>query len=488
MSVDTSHSILRSARSFFAGTALSRISGLFREVAMAFVFGTSSQVAAFMVSYRLANLFRRLLGEGNLQAGFTPHFVALKERGAHFYRDVTVSLSALLFFIILLLEGILWSLCSVVGDNWIEIVTLTMWMAPGLFFISLYGLNSALLQCRKKYFLPAAAPVVFNFIWIAAVLFVPDVRFLSIAITVAFAGQWFITFLEGMRLLSFKEWLTPQWFSPEFRALLKPLILGIMGIGAVQFNSALDAIFARFADLQGPSFLWYAIRIQQLPLALFGVALSGALLPPLSKTEDPVRKNELLQSALRHSATLMLVSTFGLLALGKASVNLLFAHGNFDSASVEKTCHCLWGYSLGLVPSVFVFLLATRLYAEKDYRTPMTASLFSVGANISLNALFVFVFNWGAVSIAIATSLSSFFNMALLAKGAFTAPFCRFFAKMTFVSFFPAAATLAIAEWTSLDFPQLPQFVFLSALYLGGVLILAWRLKLTELFELLRDC
>src|SRR5205085_206135 len=99
--------------------------------------------------------------EGNLQAGFVPHFAALKEEGGHFFRDVAYSMGLILIVMITLLEGLLWALRSLVSSDWLSIIDLTMWMVPGLFFICLYGLNSSLLQCRKKYFIPAAAPVVF---------------------------------------------------------------------------------------------------------------------------------------------------------------------------------------------------------------------------------------------------------------------------------------------------------------------------------------
>jgi putative peptidoglycan lipid II flippase len=487
--MDTTHSILKSAKAFFAGTALSRVSGFLREIAIAAVFGSSPEIAAFMVSYRLANLFRRLLGEGNLQAGFVPHFTELKESGGFFFRDVAFSMAVLLLAIVAILEAILWGTLRLVGPDWVQIVELTMWMVPGLFFVCLYSLNSSLLQCRKKYFLPAVAPVMFNFIWIAAVLCLPGVRWLSIAVTLAFVGQWLMTVSEGARLLSLKEWLKPKLFSPEFRVLIKPLALGVVGVGAVQFNSALDAIFARLADVKGPSFLWYAIRIQQLPLALFGIALSGALLPPLSRSQDPEHRKGLLQAALKHSAALMLACTFGLLALGKPGVNLLFGHGHFTFADVDETTACLWAYGLGLIPSVFVLLLAARFYAEKNYRIPTIASLFSVIANVGLNALFVFGFGWGAVSIAIATSLSAFLNAALLSRGIFTAPFWRFFLKMGLACAIPAAAVLgmqmALVPSRHL-FTQLTHFGSLSVVYLGGMVGLAWMFGLSELTALVR--
>jgi putative peptidoglycan lipid II flippase len=488
MGMDTAHTILRSARAFFAGTMFSRFSGLLREIAMAISFGASPQIAAFMVSFRLSNLFRRLLGEGNLQAGFVPHFAALKEEGAHFYRDAFYSMGLVLVALVGVLEGVLWGCRQVVGEGWGEIVDLTMWMTPGLFFICLYSLNSALLQCQKRYFLPAAAPVVFNAIWIGTVLLYPSVEVLAMAITLAYAGQWLITSFEGLSYLKG----TPRLFSPDCRALLKPLALGIVGVGAVQFNSSIDALFARMADLRGPAFLWYAIRIQQLPLALFGVAFSGALLPPLSRTQDPEHRRHLLHTALQTSAALMIVCTFALVALGGAGVNLLFGHGDFTPDDVQETLHCLWAYGMGLVPSVFVMLLSARYYAEKNYHLPSVASVASVVSNIVLNTLFVFGLGWGAVSIAIATSLSSIVNALLLSRGAaFDRSFWIFFGKMVIAAAVPAALVLKIqAVWfpaySRLFSQQLFELGLLSALYLLGLGAMAWLLRARPFFSLFR--
>jgi putative peptidoglycan lipid II flippase len=382
--------------------------------------------------------------------------------------------------VIAILEAVLWAARGVTSESWHEIIDLTLWMTPGLFFICLYGLNAALLQCQKKYFLPAVAPVAFNFIWISVVLFLPGVKWLAIGVTLSFAGQWIMTFFEGAKMLPLKEWLTPRLFSPEFQKLLKPLGLGIVGIGAVQFNSALDAIFARIADPEGPAYLWYAIRLQQLPLALFGIALSGALLPPLSRTEDPIRRQELLQSALKYSGTLMLVCTFGILAVGIPSINLLYGHGDFSPHAVQQTGYCLWAYGAGLVPSVFVLVLSASFYAEKNYRMPAFASLLSVLANVALNALFVFGFKWGAISIAVATSLSSLLNGILLSKEVRWSPF---FLKMMCAAALPAVGCLWINSFFGLPrdlFSQGVQFGTLSLLYFGSVFLLSWWFQLTE--------
>lgn len=480
-------------------------------MAMAFCFGSAPEIAAFMVAYRLANLFRRLLGEGNLQSGFVPHFESLQGDAAlRFYRDTSFSSLAILLGAVALMEGGFWFLLPQLSADWAEIAKLAMWMAPGLVFICLYALNSAFLQCRKSYFLPAAAPAMFNAAWICAALSAhrfpieEAVRFLSIGIAFAFALQWALTALQVRKEIAmpWRDWFRPRLFSDEWKSLLKPLSLGVIGIGAAQINSALDAIFARIADLSGPAYLWYAIRVQQLPLALFGIALSGALLPPLSRAMKEgalERYQELLQTALRHSAALMVPCSFGIFAVGGAGLNLLYGHGDFTPADVRETLHCLWGYGAGLLPSVFVLLLASGFYAKKSYSVPTAASVFSMALNGILNALMVFAFHWGAVSIAIGTSVAAWANCAILVwkLNAATVSFGAYLARLSFCGFVAAAATLAAGwvflgdatlagEFTRSSQAQIVQFGGMAFLFLAAFFSAAYVMRVKELFDLLR--
>lgn len=424
--MDSSLLVIRFAKRFFAGTVLSRISGALRDVAMAVYFGSGPEIAAFMVAYRFANLFRRLFGEGSLQAGFIPHFSSMQGKPAlYFYRDCAFSLTALLLLVVSFLEGVLWGISCFLETEWREIVFLTMRMLPGLLFICLYALNSAFLQAEKKYFLSGFAPVLFNCCWIAFALLASSfpmheaMQFLSFGVTVAFALQWAITATQVRKMisLSWKEWFRPQLFSDDLKKMVRPITLGIIGVGATQLNSALDAIFSRLSDLSGPAYLWYAIRIEQLPLALFGIALSGALLPSLSRAmaEGAIdRYKELLHKGLRHSAILLVPCTFGLFALGGPGLNLLYGHGDFSSADIRATLHCLWGYGIGLLPSVMTLLLATGSYAQKSYATPTVASVIAIVFHVLCNTALVFGFHLGAFSIAVSTSLAAFVNCGIL--------------------------------------------------------------------------
>ncbi len=254
----------------------------------------------------------------------------------------------------------------------------------------------------------------------------------------------------------------------------------------------LDAVFARYASLEGPAYLWYAIRIQQLPLALFGIALSGALLPALSRASSE-RCLELLQSGLKKGIVLMIPFTVGMIVLARPGLDLLYGHGGFSDGDIFKTCLCLMGYAVGLVPMVYVLLLANACYSRKEYRLPMKSALAAVFYNLILNALFVFYCEWGSYGIALATSLASLLNCLLLKRavrqvlgkvslwqGTLRIGICSLLAG--FVAWTLDNSMLHQRQFSS----QLFCFAATGALYAIGVIGLAYLLKVKELFELIR--
>lgn len=430
---DSTHSIWSSAKRFFSGTLLSRISGMLRDVSMAYVFGAEASIATFMLAFRLAHLLRRLFGEGALQSAFIPEFEALRhvdeKRAYHFFRDLTAFVAISLFGLILLIAI---GLSAVLFETDLsppnqEILFLTLLMLPSLLFICLYGLNASLLQCEKSYFTPSAAPIAFNGIWIAAVLGLKNwnppaaMPLLAVGVIAACLFQWLWTVPKTLAIL--KNGLTSSlwkhWFS-SFNDIIKlgrPLTLGILGVAASQINNAVDSIFARYAELEGPALLWYSMRLQQMPLALFGIALAGALLPPLSraiKAGDWERYAHFLNYAWISTTALMLPMTAMIFCMGDSCVNLIYGRGDFDAHAVWQTTRCLWAYGAGLIPAAMVLILAPACYAQSNYRLPAIASIMAMLLNLILNAFFILVLKWGAVSVALATSISAWMNLLLL--------------------------------------------------------------------------
>lgn len=432
---DTIQTIRQSILHCFSGTLLSRITGMLRDISMAYVFGTQPAIAAFMVAFRFAHLFRRLFGEGALQSAFIPEFESLrhenKERAFLFFRDLTASLS--LFLLLLIFVG-----CSGLGlclkfdllsrSNQ-EIVFLTLIMLPSLLFICLFGINASLLQCQKKYFITSIAPVAFNLIWILTVFLLNGIPienatfYLALGIVGACFFQWIVTVPTTWNILK-NQLSTPIWrsiniYSNDLKILLKTFSLGVLGISASQINSAIDAVFARFADLEGPAMLWYAIRIEQLPLALFGIAVAGAIAPPLAraiKGNNTEQFHHFLTYAIDKTWAFMLPMTLLLIITGDLIVSLLFNRGDFNEHSVIGTTHCLWGYAFGLIPSALILVLAPACYAKKNYKLPALASLLALGLNTVFNTIFIVYLGLGSPSVAIATSLTAWINLSFLSR------------------------------------------------------------------------
>lgn len=422
--IDAPLAILRSAQRFFSGTMISRITGLLRDITMAFAFGTHPSVAALMIAYRFAHLFRRLLGEGALHTAFIPHFEKLHQQNPsqaiQFFLLVRRWLLLLLFLLIITgsIVGLgLLQLTSLSPNNQ-EILTFTLLLLPSLLFICLFGLHSALLHTQNTFFTTGAAPVAFNLIWI---LFAWNLHttppseamlWMCLGIVLACLGQWLITLPQSRRFLSNNNSPSSltQWFSPELYKLLSPLFFSILGIAALQVNSAIDPLFARYAHIQGPAWLWYSFRLTQLPLALFSIAFANALLPSLSRFALEKKLSHFRQTlwnALLLTALLLLPITFFLLSLGGNIIQLLFGHGNFDTLSTHEAYRCLSGYAIGLLPSGLILLLSPACYARKDYRTPFKASIFSMLINLILNTFFILFLKLGPSSVAFSTSFSA---------------------------------------------------------------------------------
>lgn len=427
---DSNATIFKSLASFLSGTLISRVSGLLRDVAMAYVFGTSSAIAALMVAFRFAHLFRRLLGEGALQSAFIPKFEEIRKedeaRAMKFFCGVTVSLAFVLFVIVLLcMAGMICGYCISFSPETQEIFFLTLILLPSLFFICLYGLNSALLQCEKQYFIPSAAPVAFNIVWLAGTLlvlpFTPEEGVLWLAGCIVFAciAQWAMTLPSTCKIMK-KYHSYPSLsglFSLDVKRLFGPLFLAVAGVAATQVNNALDPLFARYVDAEGPAFLWYAMRLEQLPLSLFGIALSSALLPPLAraaKRGDTIAYRNFLSLAIHRCILFVTPMAFAFWVAGDSCVNLIFGYGDFGADSVAYTAQSLGAYAVGLIPTALVLIMAPAFYALDEYRLPALSTATAVLLNIALNSLFTFVLGWGAAAVALATSISSWGNFLML--------------------------------------------------------------------------
>lgn len=437
--------IIQLAKRFFYGTFLSRLTGGVRDISLAYFFGSSSSIAAFMLAYRFAFLLRRLFAESSMQPTIIPHLQSMDQKSsAYFFRDITWSMVTFLFLVCL---GGQLALTYSEGSFDAEVAGYVKILLWGLVFVCLYGLESSFLLCQKKYFLPAFAPAIFNVLWIVFIalsFYFQNMGFLTWGVVGSFFIQWLFVLVPNIsyyrKHLEWKEWFIPNLFSAEIRSLIKPILLVILGIGAVQINSAIDGIFAYLVSSSGPAYLWYAMRLQQLPLALFGVSVASAVLPSLSKSSkegNAMKFVATLQGALRSTSLLMIPATLALLVLGGVLVNLVYGRGAFGQEARVETMLCLIGYAFAIYPSALSMLFSASYYAKKEYRRPTFIACACVLLNLLFNSIFIYVLNFGVYSVALATSLSSWFQCWALSRGienGFSTKIRQFCQKVFFAS------------------------------------------------------
>ncbi len=424
-----SQSIKKLVWQFMSGNFLSKVSGMARDVTMAYFFGADAVVAAFIVAYRMANLLRRLFGEGALVAGFIPHFESLKVKSESeavwFFKRVTQSMALILSGLILIFSFFVFCFhyFNWASSDILYIMRMTAIMFPSILFICLYAIFSGVLQSYKKFFQTSIAPVVFNFTWIIVMLSSKHLDkkeamiFLSFGVLLGFLCQFLFTAWHVRKILIFPDHEKGKIGFSELKPLFTALMAGVIGVGATQINNALDVIFARMASLEGPAYLTYGIRIQQLPLSVFVIALSSVILPQLSRLITLNEGQEfytLIKTALKRSFFVLLPITVMFFLIGGSFVNVIYGRGGFDQRATIETTFCLWAYGIGLIPMGFVILMAPAFYAQKDFRVTTIASVISVSINLMFNAVFVLGFGMKSTSVAYATSVASYVNMLIL--------------------------------------------------------------------------
>jgi putative peptidoglycan lipid II flippase len=428
-----SNSIVGAVKRFCSGTLLSRVTGMVRDVVMAMAFGDHPMVAAFFVAFRLSLVLRRLLGEGVLQSAFIPHFEKVRSedaRGAaYFFRDVFIIIGCILCAIVLFVEGGLFFFGESMGATYHDVVYLTKILFPSLIFIVLYCLNMSVLQCYNSFFTSSVAPALLNIAWIAGVvtcMHLPVDRamvYLAGFVVVGFFLEWIVTIPRALQSIMpmMKEGLfhdVGKYFG-DIRRLASVACIGMLGIGAMQINMASDAIIARYADERGPVYLWYAIRLYQLPLAFFAIGFVNALLPSLSRAVADADDKEvvhLFEFTVKRIMALIVPCVFATFVIGDVAVGLIYGRGQFSFEASMETTLCLWAYSVGMIPSALVVLFSSSCYARKVYGVPAMMTVLSVVCNILFNLFFVFVMGWGAVSVALSTTISVWLQCMLLGR------------------------------------------------------------------------
>jgi putative peptidoglycan lipid II flippase len=434
--------LLRSTATVAAMTMLSRVMGLLRDMVMARIFGSSVATDAFLVAFKIPNFLRRLFAEGAFSQAFVPVLTEYKEQRSvsevrSLIRNVAGTLGLGLLIVSILAMLFAPAVTSVFATGFLlkypdkfeltyQLLRITF---PYILFISLTALAAGVLNSYGRFAVPALTPVLLNVCLIAAALwgapyFDEPITALAWGVFVAGVAQLLfqLVYIARLGLLS---WPGFRWRHLGVRRIMKLMVPGIIGSSAMQINLLFDVLIASFLVTGSVTWLYFADRMIELPLGVFGIALATVILPSLSSKHsqgDPQAFSQTMDWALRLVLVIALPSAVGLGVLATPIISTLFQYGDFTGHDVQMAAWSLLAYSFGLLGFILVKVLAPGYFARQDTRTPVRMAMISMVVNMAANVIFVVLlvqvgFEGPHAGLALATTLSSFVNAMLLLRG-----------------------------------------------------------------------
>ncbi|MGH7529710.1 MAG: murein biosynthesis integral membrane protein MurJ [Gemmatimonadales bacterium] len=430
----------RHAARVAAGILVTRVLGYVRERVFAYYFGNGAAADAFRAALRIPNALRNLLGEGTLSASFIPVYAALNERAD---KTAARALAGAVLGLLLLASGVLAiigiafapGITALVAQGFAgerrELTTVLiriLFPMSGLMVVSAWCLG--VLNTHRRFFLPYAAPALWNIagiaamvggaVWFAGEADGPVLTRLALALawgTVVGSVLQVIVQLPTCRRLLRGIPLRASLAPEGVRGVLLAWTPLVIGAGVAQLSGLVDTLLASFTGEGGLASLGYAQLIQVLPISLFGASVAAVALPDLARdaaapadaSRDELRGR--LAVGFRRIAFFVVPSAFAFAAAGPAIVGLLFQTGRFGADDTALVGGVLAAYGVGLLGHATVKLFASGFYALRDTRTPVRIAVLSlvVAAGLSWSLMGVL----GPAGIALGSSLGGILNMVL---------------------------------------------------------------------------
>jgi putative peptidoglycan lipid II flippase len=493
----------RSAAVVGAAVMGSRLMGVVREQVFAFMFGASKLSDVFIAAFRIPNLLRDLFAEGALSTAFTTTFTKTwaKEGPQASWRLAQIVLSTLILILgVICLVGIAFApfvvdLTSVgfhkYADKFEMAVSMTRLLFPFILFVSIAALAMGMLNSRNIFGLPASASTIFNivsvvsgafFAWIAEPQ--QDWRHPHFG-EPALYGWCFGVLLGGVAQLGvqlpalwnlgFRFAWKLDFNDPALRTVMMLMVPSAIAGSAVQVNVLVNGQFA--SHINGAvSWLYYAFRLVQLPIGIFGVAIATVTLPAVARQHalDDLRAfGKTVEEALRFGFYLTLPASVGLAVLARPVIQLIYEHGTFDARGTAQTALALQAYAIGLAGYSGIKILVPCFYAMQPPRfdapakpgawhafahfvmnvvlfTPCRVSLIGIALNLALCFVFYFYLHLGHVGLALATGFIAILNFLQLVHAiqrkidlGEVGDWIFFFVRVTFATFACGAVALA---------------------------------------------
>lgn len=405
------------------GIGVSRLFGLVREQVIAYYFGRAAAYSAFVAAYKVPNLVRVLLGEGNLSASFIPVLAERMREDPEDARRLARSVLGLLLLVVgvVVLIGIAAAplLARIVAPGFDPalralVARLIVILFPTVIFLVVGGWCMGVLHAHGRFFWPNFAPVLWSVVSAGALIaFVgrsslAPVEILAWGVVAGSALQLLVQ-LPATRAVVGSLRPAKGWRDPSVRRTVVLFTPMLIGTGVAQLSTLVDIVIATYVSDESVATLAYAQRLYLLPLSLFAVSIAQVALPTFShqtarhaETREAV--SEELSVAWSRMAFMLLPSTLGLVVFGRPAVSLLFERGRFTAADSNAVTAVLAGYAAGLLAYGSVRLFATTFYAFHDTKTPVRVAVIALFANIVLGVTLALMIGTPGIALATATA------------------------------------------------------------------------------------
>lgn len=425
-------------------TFFSRVLGLVRDMVTT-AFLSAFYTDALFLAWTIPNMFRKLFGEGALSAAFIPAFARVRQReSAQALREFASSVITALFLILVVIVALLLLLSWLLPDAWIlplfqgdarsmeETLLLGRILLPYMIIVCVIAQFQGILNSCGVFSIPALAPMILNFIWIAAAaaafFFLPDgansgdgiMSGRALVICCAILGGGFVQAALFLPSLGKRSMIPKPCFrfkDKAFREVMARMIPMALALSAVQVNILVDRMVVRMyvPGDGGVTHLFLGNRLMQFPLGLIGIALTTVVFPLLARLSSEgdrkgVRDN--LSTAIRINLFLSIPAMAGLIVLAEPIVSLFFEREAFTAADTMGTSAALVGYSVGIPFLSLVMLLTRAFYVVDRWKTPLYTAASLVLLNVVLD--FALVHPLGETGVALATSITTFVQAGLL--------------------------------------------------------------------------